>query len=99
MPTNLPNHWFPLANRERNMEGEAAPHRSGEISSLLDRKLARWSTTSCALTLACQLYVEEKTTKQQHNTLISTNYAHKPPQSLVSVNKPGKEHGGRGGPL
>ena len=83
------------------MEGEAAPHRPGEISSLLHRKLARWSTTSCALTLARQLYVEEKQQKiyiQQHNTMISTDYAHKPPRSLVSASKLGNEQGGRGDP-
>ena len=50
------------------MEGEVVPHKSGELSSLLDRKLARWSTTSCAMTLACQLYVEEKTTKNYNTT-------------------------------
>ena len=33
---------------------------SCEISSLHDIKIARWSTTSCALALACQHSVSKK---------------------------------------
>ena len=35
-------------------EGIGGSIPSCEISSLLDRKLVRWSTTSCALALACR---------------------------------------------
>ena len=38
-----------------------------EISSLLDIKLVRWSTASCALTMACRHYVSKQTNKQSYS--------------------------------
>jgi hypothetical protein len=38
--------------------GDSTP--SCEISSLLDKKLARWSTASCALALACWPSISKK---------------------------------------
>ena len=35
-----------------------------EISSLLDRKLARWSTASCALDLVCRPSASKKEKKE-----------------------------------
>ena len=46
-----------------------------EISSLLDKKLATWSTTSCTLMLACRPSVSKEKKKQESV----------PPQDLKSI--------------
>ena len=38
---------------------------NSEISSLLDKKLARWSTASYALALACRPFVSKKKKKKK----------------------------------
>ena len=38
-----------------------------EISSLFDIKLARWSTASCALVLACRYHVSKKKKMLAHD--------------------------------
>ena len=47
-----------------------------EISSLLDKKLARWSTASCALAYACRLSISEKLfVVVSHVFLLKGNYS------------------------
>jgi hypothetical protein len=54
-----------MVERYPNLKEEVGNSISScEISSLLDRKLARWSTTSCALVLACRLFVSIKRTNK-----------------------------------
>jgi hypothetical protein len=49
-----------MVKRYPNLKEEVGgPIPSCEISSLLDGKLVRWSTTSCALALACQPFVSK----------------------------------------
>jgi hypothetical protein len=44
-----------------NLKEEVGGLNSGwKTSSLLDEKLARWSTVSCVLALICQHYVSKK---------------------------------------
>ena len=48
------NYWM-MVERYPNLKEEVGNSISNcKISSLIDRKLARWSTASCALALACQ---------------------------------------------
>ena len=47
------NYWM-MVERYPNLKEEVGGSIPGsEISSLLDRKLAKWSTASCVLVLAC----------------------------------------------
>jgi hypothetical protein len=51
------NYWM-MVERYPNLKEEVGGSIPGyEMFSLLDIKLARWSTTSCALVLACLPYV------------------------------------------
>jgi hypothetical protein len=55
------NYWM-MVDRYSNLKeevGDSIP--ACEISSLRDRKLAKWSTASCALVLACRPLVSKKT--------------------------------------
>ena len=50
-----------MVERYPNLKEEVGSRIPGcEISSLLDGIVVRWSTTSCALALACQLYVSKQ---------------------------------------
>ena len=42
-----------------------------EISSLLDRKLARWSTALCALALGCRPSISKKEKKKTNWDIVS----------------------------
>jgi hypothetical protein len=56
-----------MVKRYPNLEKEVCSSISiYEIPSLPDEKLARWSTASCALVLACWLSVSK--TKKQKNS-------------------------------
>ena len=47
-----------MVKRYPNLKEEVGSSNPGyEISSLPDEKLVKWSTTSCALVLACRPYV------------------------------------------
>jgi hypothetical protein len=46
-------------------EGVGGSNPGCEISSLLDGKLAKWLTTSCALAMACQPSVSKKQSKKK----------------------------------
>ena len=51
-----------------NLKEEVGGSNPGcEISSLLDRELARWWTASCALVSACRPFVSKKKLQQNHN--------------------------------
>ena len=53
-----------MVERCLNLKEEVAGSISGfEISSLLDKILARWSSASCALALACRPFVSPKKEK------------------------------------
>jgi hypothetical protein len=57
------NYWM-MVERYANLKEEVGGSNPGcEISSLLDRTLAKWSTISCALTLACRPSIYKKTNK------------------------------------
>jgi hypothetical protein len=59
------NYWM-MVERYPNPKKEVGGLISGcEISSLLDRKHARWSTASFALTLACRQSVSKKKEKKE----------------------------------
>jgi hypothetical protein len=48
------NYWM-MVERHPNLKEEVVGSiLSYEISSLLDKKLTKWSTASCALALACR---------------------------------------------
>ena len=50
-----------MVERYSNLKEEVSSSNHGcEISSILDGKLARWSTTSCDLALACLPFVSKK---------------------------------------
>jgi len=54
------NYWM-MVERYPNLKEEVGGSIPAcEISSLLDEKLAKWSTTSCALALACRPSVSKK---------------------------------------
>jgi hypothetical protein len=55
-----------MVERYPNLKEEVGNSIPGcEISSLPDRKLARWSITSCALALACRPSVSKKKQKKK----------------------------------
>ena len=74
-----------MLERYPNLKEEVGGSIVGcEISSLLDGKLARWSTASCALALACWPSVS----KQHNNVIHSVNnctMAHRSLQAALRV--------------
>ena len=60
-----------MVKRYPNLKEEVGGSNPGcEISSLPDRKLARWSTASCALAMACQPSISKR--KEKKNEIISS---------------------------
>jgi hypothetical protein len=54
------NYWM-MVERYPNLKEEVGGSIPGrEISSPLDKKLARWSIASCALALTCQPFLSQK---------------------------------------
>ena len=59
-----------MVERYSNLKEEVGGLIPGcEISSLLDRKLARWSTASCALVLACRPSVSKMKIRSEHELI------------------------------
>jgi hypothetical protein len=57
-----------IVERYPNLKEEVGSSIPGcEISSLLDKKLARWSTVACALALACQPSIYKSNNKKRQN--------------------------------
>jgi hypothetical protein len=57
-PIEVVKGWISVGQAQKSPEPWVdGPIHDPEVSSLLDRKLARWSTASCALALACWPYV------------------------------------------
>ena len=54
------NYWMMMERCPNLKEEVGGSISSSEISSILDRKLVRWSTASCALALACRPSVSKK---------------------------------------
>ena len=55
-----------MVERYPNLKAEVGGSNLGcEISSLLDGKLVRWSTVSCALALACRHSVSQQKKKEK----------------------------------
>ena len=64
-----------MVERYPNLKEEVGGFNPGyEISSLLDRKLARWSTASCALVLACwpSISTQKKLHPQKYGPMTSS---------------------------
>jgi hypothetical protein len=60
-------YWMTMMEGYPNLKEEVGGSIPGyEISSLSDEKLARWSTASCTLALACQPFVKKKAWKKLH---------------------------------
>ena len=58
-------YWMMVERYPSLKEEVGSSNPDCEISSLLDEKLVRWSTASCALTLACRPSVSKKKGKKR----------------------------------
>ena len=79
------NYWLMVdiyPNLKENI-GSSIP--AFEISSLLDRKLAWWSTASCTLALACRPFISKKNEKMKKKMDFKIDYSCRCDKSCTSA--------------
>ena len=57
-------------NLKEEVDGSVPGYEISSLQTLLDGKLARWSTASCALALACRLFISKEEKEEAEVTYL-----------------------------